>query len=84
MHLERFLYTPFGRLLMSILLGFGLASMMRKVCKDQKCYRFHAPDHEKDIQGKTFQYNGECYQFELEAVQRNPQKTLIQMKQPIV
>lgn len=77
MHLERFLYTKFGRLLMSILLGFGLASMMRKVCKDKECYRFHAPSYEEKIKGKTFEYNGECYQFDLHATTRDPTKTMV-------
>jgi len=77
MHLDKFLYTKFGRILMSILLGFGLASMMRKVCKQGNCYRFDAPDFKSSIKDKTFQYNGECYQFDLQAGSHDSTKTTI-------
>lgn len=79
MHLDKFLYTKFGRVLMSILLGFGLASMMRKVCKSGECFRFDAPKYEDAVKGKTFQYNGVCYQFELQAVSEDPTKTTIEI-----
>lgn len=62
---------------MSILLGFGLASMMRKVCKQGDCYRFDAPDHSAKIKDKTFKYNGECYQYSLEAVSASNTKTTL-------
>lgn len=77
MHLDKFLYTKFGRVLMSILLGFGLASMLRKVCKSGECYRFDAPDFANSIKDKTFQYNGECYVFDLQAGSADPTKTTI-------
>ncbi len=33
MHLEKFVHTDTGKIIMSVLLGFGLASLFRKVCK---------------------------------------------------
>ena len=33
MHLGKFVHTETGKYLMSILLGFGLASLFRTVCK---------------------------------------------------
>ena len=48
MNLGRLLHTKFGQLLMSVVLGFGLASLFRKVCKeriykfDNKCYKFNS------------------------------------------
>ncbi len=63
MYLGRFVHTETGKLIMSILLGFGLASLFRTVCKDKKCFVFHAPSLE-EIKDKTFHFDDKCYQFE--------------------
>ena len=43
MYLGKFVHTENGRIIMSILLGFGLASLFRAVCKNKDCLIFHAP-----------------------------------------
>ena len=40
MHLSKFLHTQSGKMLMSIILGFGLASLFRTVCKEKNCIIF--------------------------------------------
>lgn len=62
-HFGKFVHTPTGRLLMSILLGFGLASLFRTVCKDKNCIIFHAPPLEK-IQEKIYKHANKCYKYE--------------------
>ena len=47
MHLGKFVHTETGKIIMSILLGFGLASLFRIVCKDKDCLIFYAPPLEK-------------------------------------
>ena len=47
---------------MSVILGFGLASLFRKACKDRNCLIFKAPD-QKEIDKKTYEFDGQCYQF---------------------
>ena len=42
-HFEKFLHTKSGKIFMSLLLGFGLASLFRKMCKDRNCIIFNAP-----------------------------------------
>jgi hypothetical protein len=42
-HLGKFVHTETGKILMSILLGFGLASFFRKICNGKDCLIFHAP-----------------------------------------
>ena len=42
-NLGKFVHTATGKIIMSILLGFGLASLFRKICKDKECIIFHAP-----------------------------------------
>ena len=62
MHLSKFVHTTTGRYIMSIILGFGLASLFREVCKDKGCIVFKAPPLD-DIYGKTFKINDKCYNF---------------------
>ena len=47
MHLGKFVHTETGKYVMSALLGFGLASLFRKVCNNKECLRFHSPPLEK-------------------------------------
>ena len=42
-NIKKFLHTTTGKYLMSIILGFGLASLFREVCKGKNCLIFHAP-----------------------------------------
>ena len=40
MNIKRLLNTHLGRIIISILLGLGLASLFRKVCTDKNCIKF--------------------------------------------
>ena len=62
MHIRRLIYSDFGSILIPVLLGFGLASLFRKVCKERNCIVFKAPSLE-EISSKTYKYNGQCYKF---------------------
>jgi hypothetical protein len=62
MFMKRFTDSLFGRILISVLLGLGLATLFRKVCKDRKCMVFRAPDI-SNIKDKIFKYNDKCYQY---------------------
>ena len=58
----KFLHTERGKIIMSILLGFGLASLFRKVCKDKNCLVFHAPPLD-DFKDKIYKTNGKCVKY---------------------
>ena len=63
--LKRFLdkiYTKNGKIIISIILGFGLASIFRKVCKDLECYIYKAPP-EDEIENNIFSFNEKCYKY---------------------
>ncbi len=62
MHLEKFVHTDTGKIIMSVLLGFGLASLFRTVCKDKQCLRFHAPPLEK-INDKIYKSSNKCVKY---------------------
>ena len=53
MNFQRLLNTEYGRNIISIFLGLGLASLFRKVCTDKNCIIFNGPII-GDIEGKTF------------------------------
>jgi hypothetical protein len=62
MHLGKFVHTQTGKIIMSILLGFGLASLFRIVCKNNDCLIFHAPSLEK-IKDKIYKSSGKCVTY---------------------
>jgi hypothetical protein len=62
LNLGRFVHTETGKVLMSVLLGFGLASLFRTVCKDHNCLVFHAAPLD-DFKDKTYKSNGKCFKY---------------------
>ncbi len=42
-HIRRLLYSKYSHILISIILGFGLATIFRKACKKRNCIVFRAP-----------------------------------------
>ena len=65
-----------GKMLMSILLGLGLATLFRHVCKGKNCLIFHAPKFSK-IKGKTYKYDGKCFKYSLEETKCNNNNKII-------
>ena len=63
MHLYKFVRTNTGKYIMSIILGIGLASMFRRVCKDKNCSIYKAPPLD-EVDDKIYKFNGKCYKFE--------------------
>jgi len=47
MYIRRLIYTPAGNIMISILLGLGLATLFRKSCKNRNCLVFQAPPIDK-------------------------------------
>jgi hypothetical protein len=58
----RFVHTETGKYIMSMLLGFGLASLFRTVCKDKNCIIFHAPPLDQ-FEDKIYKSNGKCVKY---------------------
>jgi len=66
MNVKRLIHSGFGKVIIPILLGLGLATMFRQVCKDKNCIVFKAPSI-KEIEQKTFSHNGKCYKYKHKA-----------------
>ena len=62
MNIRRLLYGTYSEYILAILLGFGLATMFRKACKERNCLVFKGPKIDK-MTNKTFKYDGKCYTF---------------------
>jgi len=62
MNLGKFVHTETGRIIMSILLGLGLASLFRTVCKDQNCLIFRAPPLD-EFKDKVYKSDGKCVKY---------------------
>ena len=76
MYLGRFVHTETGKIIMSILLGFGLASLFRTVCKDRDCIIFHAPPLDK-IQDKIYKNGDKCYKYTPVATKCDPNVKIV-------
>jgi hypothetical protein len=77
MNLSKFIHTKSGKILASVILGLGLASLFRKICRNGNCIVYKAPPFE-DIIGKIFEYNDECYIFEAVAVNCDKTKQIVE------
>jgi hypothetical protein len=62
MNFKRLLNTPLGRILLSVILGLGLASLFRKVCTEKNCIHFKGAAI-KDIDGKVYMHDDKCYKY---------------------
>ena len=61
-YLGKFVHTQNGKIIMSIILGFGLASLFRTVCKGRNCLMFHAPPLD-DFKDKIYKSNNKCFKY---------------------
>ena len=71
--LAKLIHSNFGKIIISILLGLGLASLFRKVCNERNCMVFRPPDM-NEIKSSTYKYNDKCYKFTEKPVKCNKAK----------
>ena len=64
-NLGKFVNTRSGRMIMSVILGLGLASLFRKVCKNYNCIQMYAAPLDK-VEGKIFQLGDKCVKYNYE------------------
>lgn len=76
LNISRILNTTLGRIIISLLLGLGLATMFRKACEDGSCLSFNGPVI-SEVDGKTFQFGEYCYKYELFPVQCDSMKRTV-------
>jgi hypothetical protein len=62
MNIKRLLNSEAGKIVISIILGLGLASLFRKVCVDKNCITFNGVVI-SDIEDKTYKHGESCYKY---------------------
>lgn len=78
MHLEKFVNSKPGRVMMSIILGIGLATFFRTVCQGKRCRTMAAPPLE-EIEDQTYKFDGKCYKMEKSAVKCDASKQILRL-----
>jgi hypothetical protein len=73
--LSNFIKTDSGKIVISIIMGFGFAALFRASCKGKNCVVYKgAPQEDLD---KIYTFNSKCYQFEPQHVKCNTKKQII-------
>lgn len=60
--LSKIVDTSTGSIIVSVIIGLGLASFFRKVCKDGRCVVIKGPDVQ-EIRDKVYKIDNECYKY---------------------
>jgi hypothetical protein len=81
MNFKRLLTTPFGQILISILLGIGLATLFRRACTDKNCIVFNGPII-SEIEGKTYKHGEKCYKYTALSDKCDSTKKVINITEP--
>jgi hypothetical protein len=76
LNISRILNTTLGRVIISLLLGLGLATMFRKACSDGNCLSFNGPVI-SEVDGKTFKFGEYCYKYDLFPAQCDPARKTV-------
>ena len=63
--LQNILKEKYGKIIISILWGLGLATIFRKVCKGRNCIIIKGPKP-KDVDNKVYRFNKKCYSYHSE------------------
>ena len=78
MYLDKFVHSHTGKIIMSLLLGVGLATFFRSVCKGKQCRIIEAPPME-EIEDQTYRFDGKCYKLEKNAIKCDTRKNTVKI-----
>jgi hypothetical protein len=78
MYLDKFVHSNTGKIIMSILLGFGLATFFRAVCKGKQCRIISAPPME-EIDDQIYKFDNKCYKLEKDAIKCEKNRNTIKI-----
>jgi hypothetical protein len=76
MELKRFFQTETGRIIISILLGLGLATLFKRTCQGIGCLNFQPPSLE-DIKNKKYKYGNSCFKYVLNSEKCDNKKKIV-------
>ena len=55
-----------GKILISIIWGFGLATLFKRVCKGRNCIIIKGPKPE-ELENKVFKFDDKCFSYKAES-----------------
>ena len=76
MQLEKFFSSNSGKIIISIILGLGLASLFRKVCNDRNCIVFKAPPLD-ELNNNIYKYNDKCVKLKSNSIKCDNKKKIV-------
>jgi len=79
MNFKRLLHSALGKLIISIMLGLGLATIFRKTCKDKNCLTFKGPIL-GDIDGKIYKHGEKCFQYNTNSMPCDKNKQIVEIE----
>jgi len=72
-HIQKIMHTKYGEIIISILLGLGLASLFRKACNGVNCLNFIAPKV-SEVESEVYKHGNDCYKFKAKTVKCDESK----------
>ena len=78
MYLDKFVHTGTGKIIMSIILGLGLATFFRAICKGKNCKIIKSPPLE-EIEDQIYKFDGKCYKIEKNAVKCSNAENIVKI-----
>ena len=74
--ISKLLNSHMGRILLSIVWGFGLSCIFRKVCKGRNCIIYKAPNN-NTIKNNIYLFDDKCYKFTKKATRCDNSKKIV-------
>ena len=79
LNIKNLLNSDTGRIMISVILGVGLATLFRTVCKDKNCITFNGPVI-SEIDGSIYEFDSKCYKYNIKTMKCDPNKQIIDVK----
>ena len=78
MYLDKFVHNNTGKIIMSILLGLGLATFFRAICRGKNCKIIKSPALE-EIEDQIYKFDDKCFKMEKNAVKCDNRKNIVKI-----
>ena len=78
MYLDKFVHSNTGKTIMSILLGLGLATFFRAMCKGKHCRVIKSPPLE-EIEDQIYKFDSKCYKMEKNAAKCDNMRNIVKI-----
>ena len=72
----KFVHTHTGKMIMSVILGIGIASLFRSACKNKRCIIFQAPPLE-ELKDKIYKFDNKCYTYTTKQTKCDKSKKIV-------